>query len=166
MEDYNELVFVDPNPSMLKLLMVSGASGADPAISAASKEGKNTDGTQADQDGEENKAVADEVAVAVANASSAPATTQKKYWPAVHKAYDHAAIMKGYKDREFDTKERQDLDNLRMALSFVQKQVAEKRRKISELEYQVNHERFKVRAKRNQVYNIQDQINADKMWNN
>lgn len=121
MEDYNELVFVDPNPSMLKLLMVSGASGADPAISAASKEGKNTDGTQADQDGEENKAVADEVAVAVANASSAPATTQKKYWPAVHKAYDHAAIMKGYKDREFDTKERQDLDNLRMALSFVQK---------------------------------------------
>lgn len=74
MEDYNELVFVDPNPSMLKLLMVSGAAGAaNPAISAASKDGKNTESAQAD--GEENKVVADEVAMAVANASSAPATT-------------------------------------------------------------------------------------------
>ena len=56
------------------------------------------------------------------------------HWPSVHKAYDQAAIEKGYKDADFENKERQDLETLNTALNFIKDQVKKKRQKLKELE--------------------------------
>ena len=84
------------------------------------------------------------------------APPQATHWPSIHKAYDHAAIAKGFKDREFDQKERVDMEALKMALAFVQKQVQEKRSKLELLERQSNHSRFSVRHSKNSVIQYQD----------
>ena len=76
--------------------------------------------------------------------------------PATHKAYDQAAIERGFKDRDFDQKERTDVEALSMALKFVKRQVTEKRRKLEDLERQVAQERFNVNARRNAVLSLQD----------
>ena len=80
-----------------------------------------------------------------------PGNNQEQFWPAQHKAYDQPAIERGFKDRDFDQKERTDMEALSMALKFVKRQVSEKRRKLEELERQVNQERFNVHAKKNTV---------------
>jgi len=76
----------------------------------------------------------------------------------VHKAYDQAAIERGFKDRDFEQKERTDVDALSMALKFVKRQVSEKRQKLEELERQVSMERFNVHAKKNNVLSIQEKL--------
>ena len=50
------------------------------------------------------------------------------------------------------------MESLRMALSFVKKQVDEKRASLKDLEKKVSRERFNVRANKNQVLSYQDQI--------
>lgn len=59
--------------------------------------------------------------LSAAEADKINAPPQATHWPSIHKAYDHAAIVKGFKDRDFDQKERVDMEALKMALAFVQK---------------------------------------------
>lgn len=100
---------------------------------------------------------------AIMQEGEVPATSHTKHWPSTHKAYDHAAIEKCFKDRDFEQKERTDIESLKMALNFVTRQVDEKRRKLQQLEADASRERFETRAKKNQIQAFQDQIGTNPM---
>ena len=43
------------------------------------------------------------------------------------KAYDRAGLERGFKDKEFAIKEKQDLESLQLAIAFIKSQVATKK---------------------------------------
>ena len=63
----------------------------------------------------------------------------------MHKAYDRSAMEKGYKDKDFEAKERADIDNLELAIKFVRQQVEQKRRTLIEIEKQTKQARHEAR---------------------
>ena len=61
------------------------------------------------------------------------------------KAYDRAAIERGYKDKDFGTREKQDLDQLAIAIAFIKSEVETKKQKIADIERQTKEDRAKVK---------------------
>ena len=49
------------------------------------------------------------------------------YWMEKTKAYDRAGLERGFKDKEFATKEKQDLESLQLAIAFIRSQVETKK---------------------------------------
>ena len=58
----------------------------------------------------------------------------KFHWMEKTKAYDRAALERGYKDKEFESKQKQDLDALNLAIAFIKSQVKTKKQKINDIE--------------------------------
>ena len=67
------------------------------------------------------------------------------------KAYDRSALERGFKDKEFETNEKRDLDALQIAIAFIQAQVATKKKKIEDIERQTKEDRAKAKNLRGQM---------------
>ena len=62
-------------------------------------------------------------------------------WMNQHKIYDRAELEQRYKDKDFQLKERSDVNNLQMAIKFVREQIEIKRKKIKDLERETKQAR-------------------------
>jgi predicted DNA binding CopG/RHH family protein len=51
--------------------------------------------------------------------ANAPATDKKNRYENMFKPIDQASLEKNFKDRDFEVKERQELENLQMAVEFI-----------------------------------------------
>ena len=69
----------------------------------------------------------------------------KFHWMEKTKAYDRAALERCYKDKEFATREKQDLDALQIAIAFIKAEVDTKKQKIADIERQTKEDRAKVK---------------------
>ena len=67
------------------------------------------------------------------------------------KAYDRAGLERGFKDKEFETKQNKDLEALQIAIAFIQAQVATKKQKIADIERQTKEDRAKAKNLRGQM---------------
>ncbi len=94
-----------------------------------------------------------------------PGSSQSVHFPAQHKVYENSAIAKGFKDKQHETKERADVDSLKMALAFVNSQVQEKRRKLEELAKSEARDKFDLKNKKSHLMAVQNEIGhgTDKM---
>ena len=75
----------------------------------------------------------------------------KFHWMEKTKAYDRAALERGYKDKEFESKQKQDLDALNLAVAFIKSQVETKKQKIDDIERQTKEDRAKAKNLRGQM---------------
>ena len=128
-EDYNELVFVEPTAYMLKLLtqdkqaeMKSAQQMHSEAQSAADVEMRDAnDQSMSEQEAEAGDAVNQFVA-------------EKRNKDNLFKPIDMQSLEKGFKEKDFEVKEKQDLETLRLAVDFIKHQIEAKRIQLRELE--------------------------------
>lgn len=67
------------------------------------------------------------------------------------KAYDRSLLERGFKDKEFEVKQKQDLESLQLAMAFIKSQVETKKQKIADIERQTKEDRAKAKNLRGQM---------------
>jgi uncharacterized protein YPO0396 len=80
----------------------------------------------------------------------------------IFKPIDLQSLEKGFRERDFEAKERQDIENLKLAVEFIRHQIDAKREQLKELEMQVKDERFQAEVLKKQLQPNSKEIKMSK----